>query len=519
MWKKQASGNSFSLFDTFESCDNQLLDDCPGHSDDVNDVAITPDGQTLISASDDQTVKIWQLDGTLLNTLTGHLDDVEAVDIDDAIRGGKMIASVSRDKSIKLWHIDGSLLSTLSGHTSRVYDVAFKPNAMAIASASRDKTIKLWRLNNDIVTPFYGHSSRVYDVTFSPNNEIIASASRDQTAKLWDHEGNLLRTLVGHTAEVEKVTFSPDGQLLATGSWDYTIKLWQTDGVQIADLLGHTGSIASVDFSPKEAIIASVAADKTLRLWDFAGNLIQTSQLSGGRAYDIEFSSDGQLIAIAVGNSVQIWERLSTGQYRIIHKIGGCQLLDSSCNSHTDDIEELSFSPDNSIIATGSRDSTVKVWDLEGTYLYTLSGHDSEVEGVDFSPIGNQLVSASRDGTLVVWQHLPSLTAAIASIAHGKRTEFDLDSPPPITSHVLKGHSAEVYAATFSSDGKQLVSSSADKTIIFWELDAALNLDRLIAYGCNWTQDYLKTPEVEKSRPHVHTLCHHKKHESPEEKP
>lgn len=518
LWQKESVNNRFSLLNTFEGCANGGTEDCPGHRASVNSVAITPDGKTIVSASDDQTVKIWQTDGTLLHTLTEHRDDVESVAIDDTAREGKMIASVSRDKLIKLWSMDGSLLSTLSGHTSRVYDVVFKPNEAAIASASRDKTIKLWRLNNDIVTPFYGHSSRVYDVTFSPDNQMIASASRDKTVKLWDADGNLLRTLTGHTAEVEKVTFSPDGTLLATGSWDYTIKLWQTNGTLLADLIGHTAPITSVDFSPNGAVIASVAADQTLRLWDFDGNSIQTSPLTGGRAYDIEFSADGQLIALSVGNSVQLWERLPMGKYRIIQKIGGCQLLDSNCNSHTDDIEELSFSPDNGMIATGSRDSTVKVWDLQGNYLYTLRGHDSEVEGVSFSPVGNQLVSASRDGTLVIWQHLPSLTAAIAHLARAEKTEFNLDNPPPIVSNVLKGHSAEVYAAAFSSDGKKLISSSADKTIIFWELDTALNLDKLITYGCNWTQDYLKTPEVKQSRPNVQTLCHQKKHQSPEEK-
>lgn len=517
LWKKESVSNRFSLLNTFESCAKDAPADCPGHRDEVNGLAIAPDGKTIVSASDDQTVKIWQIDGTLLYTLTGHTDDVEAVAIDGSNREGKMIASVSRDKTIKLWSMDGDLLNTLSGHTSRVYDVAFKPHEAAIASASRDKTIKLWRLNNKIVTPFYGHSSRVYDVVFSPNNEMIASASRDKTANLWDLEGNLLHTFKGHTAEIEKVAFSPDSKLLATGSWDHTIKLWQTDGKLIADLIGHTDSIASLDFNPKEAIIASVAADQTLRLWDFEGNLIQTSPLTGGRAYDVEFSSDGKLIAISVGTSVQLWERVSAGKYRISKKIGSCQLLDSNCNSHTDDIEELSFSPDDSMIATGSRDSTVKVWDLDGNYLYTLKGHESEVEGVSFSPVGNQLVSASRDGTLVVWQHLPSATAAIASIARGNKTEFDLDSPPPIISSVLKGHSAEVYAAAFSSDGQKLISSSADKTIIFWKLDAALNLDTLITYGCNWIQDYLKTPEVEESRPDVHALCHQRNKQAPEE--
>jgi len=511
LWKKDSVGNSFSLLNTFESCANDAPDDCPGHRDEVNGVAITPDGKTIVSVSDDQTVKIWRTDGTLVKTLTEHRDDVEAVAIDDSDRRGKMIASVSRDKTIKLWSMDGSLLDTLSGHSGRVYDVTFRPHEMAIASASRDKTIKLWRLNNKIVTPFYGHASRVYDVTFSPDNQLIASASRDQTVKLWEPNGNLLRTLTGHTAEVEKVTFSPDSQLLATGSWDYTIKLWQTDGTQIAEMIGHTASIASLDFSPNEDIIASVAADQTLRLWDFAGNLIQTAQLSGGRAYDIEFSADGKLIAIAVGNTVQLWERLPTGTYRISQKIGSCQLLDTNCNGHTDDIEELSFSPDNSMIATGSRDATVKLWDLNGNYLYTLKGHESEVEGVSFSPVGNQLVSASRDGTLVIWQQLPSAKAAITRIAREEATEFTLDNSAPIVSHVLKGHSAEVYAAAFSSDGKKLVSSSADRTIISWELDAALNLDTLITYGCNWTRNYLKTLEVKTSRPNVQAVCNQKK--------
>lgn len=529
IWQKDPTTGAFTLQTTIAGCDTGSI--CDGHKDNVKGVAISPDGKLIVSASDDKTVKMWNSDGTLRHTLVGHLDEVEAVAIDNIAGQGKMIASVSRDKTIRLWDFNGSLISTLPGHKARIYDVVFKPNQMAIASASRDKTIKLWQLDNQIITRFYGHTDRVYDVIFSPDNQLIASAGRDETIKLWNRQGKLLQNFPNnpdstdkHTAAIEKIAFSPDGKLLASASWDHTVKLWSITGQLQKTITGHTAEVFGVAFSPDGQILATLGGDRTLRLWDLQGNPLQKIDLQGGHVYDLHFSQDGELLLIAIDDAVQTLERNPSGArtYRLGRKIGNCQILDANCHAHGDDIEEVSINADKTLIATASRDSTVKVWDREGHNLYTLWGHDGELEGVSFSADGKKLVSASRDGTLVIWENLPDIHRIQQELAdHGgvinygdfkptiQADLFGRDGDGTVQSKVLRGHQAEVYTGSFSADGQTLVSASADQTVILWDLQLALNINSLIRYGCDWTKNYVRNADLQRNPSLDKKFCEH----------
>ncbi|MEH2074645.1 MAG: AAA-like domain-containing protein, partial [Nostoc sp.] len=159
-----------------------------GHSSSVNSVVFSPDGKILASASDDNTIKLWNRDtGKEISTLSGHSSPVFSVVFSP---DGKTLASASDDKTIKLWNRDtGKEISTLSGHSSLVSSVVFSPDGKTLASASRDKTIKLWnRDTGKEISTLSGHSSLVSSVVFSPDGKTLASASRDKTIKLWNRD-------------------------------------------------------------------------------------------------------------------------------------------------------------------------------------------------------------------------------------------------------------------------------------------------------------------------------------------
>ncbi|MGD1712485.1 WD40 repeat domain-containing protein, partial [Dapis sp. BLCC M172] len=198
-----------------------------GHEDEVNGVVFSPDGETIATASDDNTVKLWNQEGKLLQTLTGHQNSVFGVAFSP---DGETIATASYDKTVKFWNQEGKLLQTLVGHKNSVFDVAFSPNGETIATASRDKTVKLWNLEGKLLQTLVGHKNSVIGVAFSPNGETIATASHDETVKLWNLEGKLLQTLTGHENSVFGVAFSPNGETIATASYDETVKLWNLEG-------------------------------------------------------------------------------------------------------------------------------------------------------------------------------------------------------------------------------------------------------------------------------------------------
>src|SRR6266568_4891254 len=202
-----------------------------GHTEAVSSIAISPDGQTLISGGDDNTIKMWNLyTGQLLHTFEGHIEDVSTVAISP---DGQTLVSGSWDRTIKIWDLYAiQLLDTLRGHLRYVLSTAISPNGQILASGSQDTTINLWDLHTgELLRTLMGHSESVYSIVFSPDGKTLISGSGDNTVKVWNLQtGQVLRTLTEYTDEVRSVAFSPTGQAFAIGGYDGTIKIWGNNG-------------------------------------------------------------------------------------------------------------------------------------------------------------------------------------------------------------------------------------------------------------------------------------------------
>ncbi len=250
----------------------KLLRTLEGHQGAVNSVAFDPQGETLASGSDDETVKLWEARSRkLLRTLEGHRGTIFSVAFDPQ---GGTLASGSGDSTVKLWEArSGKLLrtfNTFKGHQDWVRSVAFGPQGRTLASGSDDKTVKLWEARSGkLLRTLEGHQHWVFSVAFDPQSWTLASGSRDNTVKLRDaHNGKLLRTLEGHQ-NIYSVAIDPQGGTLASGSADKTVKLWEVrSGKLLRSLEGHTGAVDIVVFSPNGRLLASKSHDHTIRLWD-----------------------------------------------------------------------------------------------------------------------------------------------------------------------------------------------------------------------------------------------------------
>lgn len=132
------------------------LDDM--HDGRVNAVAITPDGQRAISASGDNTLKVWDIDsGEKLHTLFGHSSEVDVITITP---DGQHLVSGSRDNTLKLWGLEsGDEILTLRGHSDRIYAVDISPDGHHLLSVSADQTLLVWDIKSGkIIASFYGDS-------------------------------------------------------------------------------------------------------------------------------------------------------------------------------------------------------------------------------------------------------------------------------------------------------------------------------------------------------------------------
>ncbi len=378
-----------------------------GHTSRVYSVSFSPDGTLLASGSWDGTVKLWDVSSAQEKaTLTRHTGNVNSVSFSP---DGTLLASGSSDGTVKLWDVNtGQEKTTLTGHTGDVLSVSFSPDGTLLASGSGDRTVKLW----DVST------------------------------------GQVRTTLTGHTVSVRSVSFSPDGTLLASGSWDGTVKLWDmgprphrlvkisrgyqrgTPGaalpnpliVEVRDQYGNPlpdvqvtftviegGGKLSGQFTVEQAITdangraertltlgpgpetytlvrASIAGDKQVTFragtlsdegdywtWHVPNGVIaRLGKGSLGRSdRPIAFSPDSQYLAVASSIGIWLYDVATSRELTLLPT--------------TSFITSVSFSSDGTLLASGSLDDTVKLWDVStGQEKTTLTGHTDDVFSVSF---------------------------------------------------------------------------------------------------------------------------------------
>ena len=429
-----------------------------GHSDSVNSVAYSPDGQLLASGSSDRTIKVWRQDGTFIKSLAipydsnNQLTNVRSVAI--STDGTLIAAGVEQYNAstqtefgaVQLWRIlDGQLARNFTGYGQVVNSVAFSPDGQFLASGSSDRSVKIWRVSNGtLVSSRFDHTQRVNAVAFSPNGQWLVSGSDDQTAKLYrTSDWGLERTLTGHSNQVFAVAFSPDSMSLATGSWDQTVRLWNVSDWTLAFSLPHGSGVGAVAFSPNGNTLATGAWDHNIRLWDpKRGALVDT--LVGHNAFvqTLAFTPDSRTLASGSWYPEYAIKRWWLPGWRAAS-------FQPRVTNHSGSISGLIFTPNGQLITGG--DTTARFWDgVSGQFLRTVNATTS-VTAVALSPNGQLLALPGPDHTVKIYR-----------------------ASDGVLLQTLVGHTQDVTGLAFSHDGTLLASGAffdgANDVIKLWNV-------------------------------------------------
>lgn len=482
-----------------------------GHSQRVTSVSISSSGQWIASGSDDQTVRVWQANGKQLHTLEigEKVNDVAFSPDDQSIAvittqgtvqrwspktgkqlsnftatpqgtglafhpQGDQLATAGREPVIKIWNAStGKPVKTLSGHQGWVNAVAFNATGTVLVSASEDKTVRIWDVaQGQTLHTLPKQATAVTDIAISSDGQTIASSTEDGTIQLWTLTGKRLRTFQTENVVVTSVAFSPDGSTLVSTHADHSLRLWQVEtGKPLSVLQGHGAATLDAAFYPNGTTLVSASVDKQVRVWSIPSIFEAVSIILA-----MAVSPDQQTLAIAsLDGKIQLW--------RSDPQVG--QLPFKSFNGDLKPVYALRFSADSQQLVSG-HDKAIRVWDIhEGTVQRTLSGHRGKINSLDFSPNSKTLVSGSDDQTIRLWDAATGKTVKTIQAHDGPVTSVDfgprylasgsddetvklwqLDGTPVKT---LTGHGLAIAQVQFNSEGDILASASWDNTIKLWQ--------------------------------------------------
>ena len=439
-----------------------------GHRAPVTAATFSSDSRLLFTAGNDLQIRSWDVDsGRLLRTLSGHIRPIITLSVST---DGQWLLSGSEDNTARLWDLtSGQVWRTFTVRGSFLQQALFASNNACVVTLDLSITngVRIWdTASGSLVRQFDTNANGATALILLPDERAVTTGS-DKLVRIWDlNSGRVLKTLAGGPASVSSLAFSSaDQAIIASGdgnlfAWDYpagTLRhQYQTEsaygalatvsagqvltshfdnvvrvktlatGATIRQFEGHTSSTTTgVAFSPDKSVVVSSGVEAATRLWRRTNaEPIRTLAGHPSGSSTVLFSPRGELVLTTLDfpyHAAQLWE-WATGQ-------ATRELL-----GHTGYLLAADFSKDGSRIVTGSTDSTVRLWNTNGTLLRTFTSPDAWMRSVAISPNGSLVAGGGSDWAARLWD------AQTGVLLYS----FPLDAGP-------------VEAVRFSPDGKALL--------------------------------------------------------------
>ena len=450
-----------------------LLRTLEGHEEDVMSVSITPDGTRAISISEDETLKVWDMEnGECLRTIQTCRGEDDSVSI---TADGKIAIYGSSDGTLQVWELDsGACLGIMEGHNNEVSGVSIAADGKKAISGSWDGTLRVWEVGSGAclkILKAYGYG--VSSVGITPNGKMAVSGSEsesmqgfDHALQVWDLEsGKCLRTIKGQTSRISSVTITADGKKAVSGDWHGTIRVWDLENGKCLGTFMHGRGVDSVCVTADGKLAISGGSDRTLRLWNLdSGECLRIFKGHSDRVRSVSITADGrEAVSGSEDRTLQVWN-LENGQ---------CL---RTPEAHWGFIT-ISMTADGKVAISKGSDGSVRMWDLDSGECLSMSeeedGNMVRSAGVDEILRMFDLESGISTGTIHD-QYGRSMTPDLRKMVlwlSGDLQVFDARrGGNPI--QILKGHTDKIGGVSITADGKRAISGSQDGTVRAWELES-----------------------------------------------